>query len=808
MSAAGPPRKTAASKIIKPPRKPGLNDASFEEAWRKLSQALKEIFRRNNGQLSYEELYRNAYNMVLHKTGAQLYNGVRNEISDHLVELAQDKIVPLFPQEDDANQRAAFLKAVKETWEHHTVCMGMIRDILMYMDRVYVKTATPPVPEVYNLGMDLFRDLILRSDNISPRIISSMLELIRLERDGDTIDRMILTGISAMMSKLEMPADGDNVGSSVYEMDFEGVFVEKSSEYYGLESERYLALNDVVQYLKKVEQRLAEEDQRVQMYLQSSTRDKIRKVVESQMLEQRIGRIIETENTGLVPQLRDDKFDDLLRMYRLLGLVKEGHNEMRKVLSDYIKELGREINETFAGAPRAGDSGSAPKISAADGAGDGEDEPKGGPATDWAKWVEAILTLKDKFERILERSFAKDKLFQTIMNSAMETVVNRNPKAPEFVSLFIDENLRKGIKGKSEEEVELLLDKTVGLFRFLQDKDVFERYYKQHLAKRLLLGRSLSEDAEKSFVAKLKVECGYQFTSKLEGMFNDMRVSGDLSNEFKNYLGNLVSSNAPNLAEFNVNVLTSTYWPMTISNPAVVTCPPSIESLMRKFSDFYLGRHSGRRLTWVTSMGSADLRASFDKGKKDINLTTYGMVVLCGVFNSEEACDGQPVSFARIREVTSIPDADLKRTLQSLSLGKYRILLKAPMTREVAETDEFRLNTAFTAPLLKIRIPNILPSQSAAATGSGNVVEDDQERAETMEKVEQARGHQVEAAIVRIMKSRKAMTHNELLSEVIRQLSSRFNPSPALIKKRIESLIERDYLERGTQDRRTIHYRA
>lgn len=57
----------------------------------------------------------------------------------------------------------------------------------------------------------------------------------------------------------------------------------------------------------------------------------------------------------------------------------------------------------------------------------------------------------------------------------------------------------------SEQEVEVILDKTILLFRFLQDKDVFERYYKQHLAKRLLLNKSVSDDFEKSMISKLKV---------------------------------------------------------------------------------------------------------------------------------------------------------------------------------------------------------------------------------------------------------------------------------------------------------------
>jgi len=70
----------------------------------------------------------------------------------------------------------------------------------------------------------------------------------------------------------------------------------------------------------------------------------------------------------------------------------------------------------------------------------------------------------------------------------------------------------------------------------LSEKDVFERYYKNHLAKRLLLGRSVSDDAERGMLAKLKVECGYQFTQKLEGMFNDMKISDDTMQAYKKHL--------------------------------------------------------------------------------------------------------------------------------------------------------------------------------------------------------------------------------------------------------------------------------
>jgi cullin 3 len=67
--------------------------------------------------------------------------------------------------------------------------------------------------------------------------------------------------------------------------------------------------------------------------------------------------------------------------------------------------------------------------------------------------------------------------------------------------------------------------------------------------------------------------------------------------------------------------------------------------------------------------------------------------------------------------------------------------------------------------------------------------------------VDEDRKHEIEAAIVRIMKARKRMQHNVLVTEVTQQLRSRFLPSPMVIKKRIEGLIEREYLARTPDDR-------
>lgn len=87
---------------------------------------------------------------------------------------------------------------------------------------------------------------------------------------------------------------------------------------------------------------------------------------------------------------------------------------------------------------------------------------------------------------------------------------------------------------------------------------------------------------------------------------------------------------------------------------------------------------------------------------------------------------------------------------------------------------------------------------SDAAAGNGGVPK----------AVEEDRRHLLEAAIVRIMKARKTLKHNDLIAEVSRQLSARFAPDPQSVKKRIESLIEREYLERNQDDRKVYSYLA
>ncbi|AAF22918.1 putative cullin; 66460-68733 [Arabidopsis thaliana] len=707
-----------------------------DKTWKILEHAIHEIYNHNASGLSFEELYRNAYNMVLHKYGDKLYTGLVTTMTFHLKEICKSI---------EEAQGGAFLELLNRKWNDHNKALQMIRDILMYMDRTYVSTTKKT--HVHELGLHLWRDNVVYSSKIQTRLLNTLLDLVHKERTGEVIDRVLMRNVIKMFMDL---------GESVYQDDFEKPFLEASAEFYKVESMEFIESCDCGEYLKKAEKPLVEEVERVVNYLDAKSEAKITSVVEREMIANHVQRLVHMENSGLVNMLLNDKYEDMGRMYSLFRRVANGLVTVRDVMTLHLREMGKQLVT----------------------------DPE--KSKDPVEFVQRLLDERDKYDRIINMAFNNDKTFQNALNSSFEYFVNLNTRSPEFISLFVDDKLRKGLKGVGEEDVDLILDKVMMLFRYLQEKDVFEKYYKQHLAKRLLSGKTVSDDAERNLIVKLKTECGYQFTSKLEGMFTDMKTSHDTLLGFYNSHPEL--SEGPTLV---VQVLTTGSWP---TQPTIqCNLPAEVSVLCEKFRSYYLGTHTGRRLSWQTNMGTADIKAVFGKGQKhELNVSTFQMCVLM-LFNNSDR-----LSYKEIEQATEIPTPDLKRCLQSMACVKGKnVLRKEPMSKEIAEEDWFVVNDRFASKFYKVKIGTVVAQK-----------ETEPEKQETRQRVEEDRKPQIEAAIVRIMKSRRVLDHNNIIAEVTKQLQTRFLANPTEIKKRIESLIERDFLERDNTDRKLYRYLA
>ena len=355
------------------------------------------------------------------------------------------------------------------------------------------------------------------------------------------------------------------------------------------------------------------------------------------------------------------------------------------------------------------------------------------------------------------------------------------------------------------------LDGVLALFRYIDGKDVFEAFYKKDLAKRLLLGKSASTDAEKAVIARLKAECGSQFTTKLEGMFKDVDLSRDVMRGFDAEMrreGSEIAATAANARgangsfsgasgssspppELRVTVLTAGYWPTY--PPSELNLPREFDAYQRAFAEYYGTKHGGRRLAWQNALGHCVLRRAFPKcGAKELVVSTFQAAVLM-LFNDDGV---DRLTFAEIRDALGMEEKELRRTLQSLACGKVRVLSKEPRGREVGDEDAFEVNDAhFDEKLFRVKVNAIQQRETK------------EENEKTNERVFQDRQHQIDAAIVRVMKTRKSLAHQLLVGEILKNLR-KFHAKPADLKKRIESLIEREYLERDRANPQVYNYLA
>jgi cullin 4 len=374
------------------------------------------------------------------------------------------------------------------------------------------------------------------------------------------------------------------------------------------------------------------------------------------------------------------------------------------------------------------------------------------------------------------------------MKQIWSDVLNVDPNVAEFLAKYIDGSLRNH---KATPPLAAILQ----LFSNLQAKDIFEAFYKKDLAKRLLNQRVQSMDVERQLVSLLKVECGAGYTSKMEGMFQDVEWSRETMQRWKDS-----TDYVPNdKCEMEVQILTTGYWPVYPQYEGLVL-PDAILKPQSEFANHYRTKYQGRKIVWQYALGGCQVRFRVGENKVYDLLVSLGQTLVLLCFNHP---DRPRWKLSEICAAIGMPDRDEgERMLQSLSLGKEgtRILRRiAPSGSTkpgplISDDDVFVVNEKFTSQHRRIKINNILWKET----------KDDREK--VVEGVSRDRLYLIDAVLVRIMKARKTILHQQLILQVLEQV--KVPAQPGDIKKRIESLIEREYMERDEKDRNRYNYLA
>ncbi|CAF2516331.1 unnamed protein product [Rotaria sp. Silwood2] len=510
----------------------------------------------------------------------------------------------------------------------------------------------------------------------------------------------------------------------------------------------------------------------------------------------------------------------LSNMYKLLKPTHIGINYMVEKLQDHISQIGHAKIQSLKGENLS------------------------------TLFVETLLELHTKYMNVIKETFTSDPEFVSSLDKACTTIVNMkygnrlSAKAPELLAHYCDSLLRKSSKAASDSEIEEKLLSSITIFKYLDDKDYFQRFYQKMLARRLINQQSISIDAEEFMVTKLKQICGYEFTGKLARMFQDIKVSDDLNVEFLEYLKSELSSTAHNQTmtsligldfniyvlqqicgyeftgklarmfqdikvsddlnvefleylkselsstahnqtmtsliglDFNIYVLQANSWPVSQPTTNTFILPHLLEKPLHMFEAFYGKKYSGRKLCWMYNLSNAEIRMTHLDRSYFVTMGTYQMAILLQ-FNEH-----QQLTITEVEDATKLNIKELEKQVISLIDAKFLLA----DTNNLTSSSIISINFDYKNKRTKFKVP-LLPQKEATHDSESS-----------QKAVEEDRKFYLQAVIVRIMKARKKLKHNSLIEEVITQSKQRFLPSIHIIKKCIEILIDKQYLERSSND--------
>lgn len=763
--------------------------------WEEFEQGINEIFRTRGGMKGprFMALYTNVYDCLTQSNssrapfpkdqsalvGQMLYDLLKGFLETYLRDLlnqGQDLM------DDD------LLSFYTKAWENYRFSSRVLNGICDYLNRFWVRQklseGSRGYYDVYHLALVIWRDVLF--GEVDSRVTKAILKLIEKERLGATINTRLISGVLSCFVELGLDEDycdqkmtGPEL--SIYKETFEEKFIIETQEFYSRESSDFLADNSLIDYMHKAEHRLAEEQKRVSSYLHKSTEERLIKTCEDILIKKHLPQFHQEFQT----MLDEGKQENLSLIYHLVSRVPDGLSRLKYILETHI---------TTQGLTRIEKCGQA-------------------ALTDPALFVSTILDVHSYFENSVKNAFDSDAHFMAAIDKACEKFINNNivsklsdsiSKPPELMAKYCDLLLRKSSRNPEEAELEEKLKQVITVFRYLVDKDVFQKFYTKFFGRRLIHGTSSSDDAEMSMISKLKEACGYEYTSKLTRMYQDIAVNSKEQNEkFKEELrkkGETLNY------DLYVQILTSGSWPLQQPQHDIML-PPELKAGVERFEAFYYPKFNGRKLSWMAHSSRGEIQALCFKNNHVFTASTLQMVILLQYNHADS------YTVEELAHKTQI-DMDILKQVLGLLIKSRLLYDDAPCIKNEEQMQassqdcgkdlesrlmpETVISLSFGYKNKKLRVNINVPLKAEIR----------QEQEKTHKNIEEDRKILIQASIVRIMKTRKILNHQNLMVEVLNQLSSRFKPSVPVIKKCIDILIEKDYLQRDQTSKDTYKYIA
>ena len=463
--------------------------------------------------------------------------------------------------------------------------------------------------------------------------------------------------------------------------------------------------------------------------------------------------------------------EELKKAYDLISLCPESLNVITTAFKPYIKKRGEEIsqNREVSRDPR--------------------------------KFIPQLISLKKEMDNLVEDCFQNNPSFQDAKSKGFNSFMNKDIYAKQL-SNYTDFCMRIEFKGKSEEEVENTLNEILGLFKCINNKLAFQIDACKKLSNRLIKGSSVSINHEKKLILKLKQEAGVGYVSKMTKMMSDLDENKEEIDQYKT----MGHRGMPNGFKFNIQIISDCAWEINKKDLIKIEIPKFLSICIKDFEQFYLKKHTLRKLYWCFGLSKIDIQYLCFRNK---NISTSTLPQFLILLQLEKYGS---LTLAKLAELLGCPINTILTDIPGLVFNpsfnpqgqKEKGLILGNFddrTKEFKETDEISFNKDFTFARQKFQTLPLPPKKSA---------EEEREAELDDAKIQQRyQDNILQATLTRIMKSRvgQRTTHVWLINEASRQIDL-FRAQPQQIKESIEKLIEKNVMKRDENDRTCYEYIA
>lgn len=779
-----------------------MEDSFLESTWESIEPSLYIILGDDKNSsldsLMYTNTYTKVYNYCTASSKRSHLNSVSNNNNSTVRLVGSDlyekikEFLKDYLQNAKQRDNESFLQYYIRSWQRYLVGSKRLNDVMDYLNRYWVtkerSSGHRDVYDIFSLCLLSWRDYKFHP-NLNT-LMDEIMEQIQLKRQGISTNVKDLD--IAIKSFVLLGFDANDLKKqnlSVYINDFEKRFLTDTHNYYVKESNDYINENGVVNYMNKALERIEEEEKNLED-LNDHTRKPLNDVLNKVLIQNHQERL-RNELPNLLSQAR---YDDILKLYVLLRRVPLTLPPLLELFQKYIEqqgvneiaELKKKMDEEFQIQNKIYQESISVENSTT---GKSKTKIKKPIETiDPNQYIKKLLYVHNKFLNVVIMSFEQNAAFVKALDNGCQKYINYNiiatptprskSKTPELLAKYCDDYLRS-------KHDDMDIDEIITIFKYLEDEESFEIWYRRCLSKRLLFTNLSPEDEEKEelIIQRLKTANTVEYTNKITNMFNDIRASKNLRVAYKDLVNKDDTDKNNNLInDLEPKILDTASWGSIFrNNNESFILPAELIPTEELFTKLYKERHNGRQLNWVWNKSKVELKANISKPGKPPYLFTVSLFqyAILACFQDEDV-----LTTTKLLEKTALPSEVFKNHM--IPFIKNKLLIQNPNGEKnlLKPTTTFTLVTEYTSKKLKVNFSAV------------KQVDSRNEEKETNEEIERRKHELLKAGIVRIMKARKHLNHENLIAEVY-QIIDRFKPTVGEIKKAIEVLLDEQYLARS-----------